>query len=261
MQSCQNRPAEFARCPRCPPGACQRRLLPLPVFVTWIFRCFLVQAVNFILYGVCKLVNKAPLKRVTPHGVGRCPQGRGDRSVRGGPPLGGGGIRPRSATSSVVMSKPSGGIRSLPSLSAWGLPTPVVALAGIGNVIFRCFLVQAGDFYFYGVCKFVFLGSPLGHPKGVPCAELSPQVTEGLPATAINRFHKELRFFFSLLKRKKEAKKEKSSRFTCVTRSNITRRLHKKLPSQILTNKNPPAGHTGGCRRRNTTLFTVEIGA
>ena len=47
------------------------------------------------------------------------------------------------------MSKPSGGIRSLPSLSAWGLPTPIVALAGIGNVIFRCFLVQAGDFYFY----------------------------------------------------------------------------------------------------------------
>ena len=29
--------------------------------------------------------NKPPLKRVTPHGVGRCPQGRGDRSVRGEP--------------------------------------------------------------------------------------------------------------------------------------------------------------------------------
>ena len=29
--------------------------------------------------------NEPPLKRVTPHGVGRCPQGRGDRSVRGGP--------------------------------------------------------------------------------------------------------------------------------------------------------------------------------
>ena len=63
--------------------------------------------------------------------------------------------------------------------------------------------MQVGDFISYGVCKFVFLGSPLG--------ELSPQVTEGLPATAINRFHKELRFFFSLLKRKKEAKKEKNS--------------------------------------------------
>ena len=29
---------------------------------------------------------------VTPHGVGRCPQGRGDRSVRGEPPIGGGGV-------------------------------------------------------------------------------------------------------------------------------------------------------------------------
>ena len=118
-QPCRNRPAEFARFSRCPPGACQRRLLPLPVPVMLIFKCFLVQTVNFILYGVC---------------------------------------------------------------------------------------------------KFVFLGSPLGHPKGVPCAELSPQVTEGFPATAANRFHKELRFFFSLLKRKKEAKKEKSSRFTCTVR-------------------------------------------
>ena len=158
VQPCRNRPAEFARCTRCPPGVCQRRLLPLPV--------------------------------------------------------------------SVVL-------------------------------IFRRFLVQAGDFYFYGVCKFAFLGSPLGHPKGVPCAELSPQVTEGLPATAANRFHKELRFFFSLLKRKKEAKKEKSSRFTCTVRF----QYHPKIIQEILTNKNPPAGHTGGCRRRNITLFTVEIGA
>nr|DAR24609.1 MAG TPA: hypothetical protein [Caudoviricetes sp.] len=42
VQSCRNRPAEIARCPRCPPVACQRRLLPLPVFVMLIFRCFLV---------------------------------------------------------------------------------------------------------------------------------------------------------------------------------------------------------------------------
>ena len=33
-------------------------------------------------------------------------------------------------------------------------------------------------------------------------------MTEGLPATTASRFHKELHFFFSLLKRKKEAKKE-----------------------------------------------------
>ena len=55
VQPCRNRPAEFARCPRCPPGACQRRLLPLPVLVMLIFRCFLVQVGDFILYGVCKL--------------------------------------------------------------------------------------------------------------------------------------------------------------------------------------------------------------
>jgi len=83
-------------------------------------------------------------------------------------------------------------------------------------LIFKRFPVKTGNFISYGVCKFAFLGSPLG--------ELSPQVTEGFPATAANRFHKELRFFFSLLKRKKEAKKEKSSRFTCTTRQCTTRR-------------------------------------
>ena len=55
VQPCRNRPAEFARCPRCPPGACQRRLLPLPVFVTLIFRCFLVQVVNFIFTAFASL--------------------------------------------------------------------------------------------------------------------------------------------------------------------------------------------------------------
>ena len=98
--------------------------------------------------------------------------------------------------------------------------------------------MRAGSFILYGVCKLVLLGSPLGHPKGVPCAELSPQVTEGLSATASRRFHKELRFFFSLLKRKKEAKKEKSSRSTCTVRF----QYHPKIIQEILTNKTPPEG-------------------
>ena len=135
VQSCQNRPAEFARCTRCPPGACQRRLLPFPISVM---------------------------------------------------------------------------------------------------LIFKCFLVQVGDFISYGVCKFICLSSFM-----------------------YNRFHKELRFFFSLLKRKKEAKKEKNSRSTCTVRF----QYHPKIIQEIFTNKIPPAGHTGGCRRRNTTLFTLEIGA
>ena len=41
------------------------------------------------------------------------------------------------------------------SLSAWGLPTPVVALACIGSVDIQAFSSAGGDFYFYGVCKFV----------------------------------------------------------------------------------------------------------
>ena len=55
--------------------------------------------------------------------------------------------------------------------------------------------MQVVKFYFYGICKLICLLSFM-----------------------YNRFHKELRFFFSLLKRKKEAKKEKSSRCTCTVR-------------------------------------------
>ena len=51
----------------------------------------------------------------------------------------GGGVHPRSITSRAAMSKPSGGIRSFPSLSACGLPTPIVALACIGNVDIQVF--------------------------------------------------------------------------------------------------------------------------
>ena len=53
--------------------------------------------------------------------------------------LGGGGFFRKVISSRAVASKPSGGIRSLPSLSAWGLPTPIVALACIGNVDIQVF--------------------------------------------------------------------------------------------------------------------------
>ena len=63
-----------------------------------------------------------------------------------------------------------------------------------------------------------------------------------------------LLFFFT--EKKKEAKKEKSSHSTCTVRF----KHHPKITQEILTNKTPPEGHTGGCRRRNITLFTLEIG-
>ena len=46
------------------------------------------------------------------------------------------------------MSKPSGGVRSLHSLSALGLPTPVVVLACIGNVDIQVFFGAGGQLLF-----------------------------------------------------------------------------------------------------------------
>ena len=60
----------------------------------------------------------------------------------------GGGVHPRSILSRAAMSKLSGGIRSLLSLSAWGLPTPGVALACIGNVDIQAFSYAGGRLYF-----------------------------------------------------------------------------------------------------------------
>ena len=69
----------------------------------------------------------------SPRG-GEMPAGqRGPLSTRGTSEAGG-GVHLQSVTSSAAVSKPSGGVRSLHSLSACGLPTPVVVLACIGNV-------------------------------------------------------------------------------------------------------------------------------
>ena len=148
------------------------------------------------------------------------------------------------------------------SLSAWGLPTPVVALACTCSVDIQVFfLCKWGNFISYGVCKLVLLGSPLGHPKGVPCAELSPQVTEGLLSTAANRFHKELRFFFSLLKRKKEAKKEKSSRFTCSTRFKYHPKITKEtFLHRFLSTKIPRRGEQAAAAAVTLPFSQLKLG-
>ena len=155
------------------------------------------------------------LKRVTPHGVGRCPQGRGDRSVRGGPAkLVEGFFREVHLLVQPCRNRPAEFAR-YPRCPPGACQRRLLPLPVSVMLIFRCFLVQVGDFISYGVCKFICLSSFM-----------------------YNRFHKELRFFFSLLKRKKEAKKEKSSRFTCTVRF----QYHPKIIQEILTNKNPPEG-------------------
>ena len=65
----------------------------------------------------------------------------------------------------------------------------------------------------------------------------------------------------SLLKRKKEAKKEKSSRSICTVRF----QYHPKIIQETVTidshQQKSPGGANRRLVRRNTTLFTVEIGA
>ena len=128
VQPCRNRPAEFARSSL---SACG---LPTPVVALACIGNVDIQ----VLFGAgCQLYFIRRLQVFASLEKG------------GGPPLGGGGSRPRSATSSAAMSKPSGGIRSLPSLSAWGLPTPVVAFACSCNVVFlRCYSCRRVTFIF-----------------------------------------------------------------------------------------------------------------
>ncbi|MDY4019131.1 MAG: hypothetical protein SOY50_09910, partial [Ruminococcus callidus] len=62
-----------------------------------------------------------------------------------------------------------------------------------------------------------------------------------LPCNSLQQptdFTKSYASFFSLLKRKKEAKKEKSSRYTCTT----LQTHQTKITQEIFINKNPPAG-------------------
>ena len=70
------------------------------------------------------------------------------------------------ATSSAVMSKPSGGIRSLHSLSAWGLPTPVVAFSCIGNVDIQVFSGADSQLYFVRRLQVCISRLPFRAPEG-----------------------------------------------------------------------------------------------
>ena len=117
----------------------------------------------------------------------------------------GGGVHPRSITSRAAMSKPSGGIRSLLSLSACGLPTPIVALACIGNVDIQVFSCADGEPYFLRRFASLHIASP--ERGGVsPCIiryssqPVSQRVT--------------LLFFFT--EKKKRSKKKKRVRISLV---------------------------------------------
>ena len=122
----------------------------------------------------------------------------------------GGGVHPRSILSRAAMSKPSGGIART-SLSACGLPTPVVALACIGNVDIQVFSCADGEPYF--LRRFASLHIATPERGGVsPCIiryssqPVSQRVT--------------LLFFFT--EKKKRSKKRKEFAYPCTVRQCFT---------------------------------------
>ncbi|MEE0505035.1 MAG: hypothetical protein ACLS4X_08490 [Ruminococcus callidus] len=107
--------------------------------------------------------------------------------------------------SSAAMSKPSGGIRSFLSLSAWGLPTPIVALACIGNVDIQVFSGAGGRLLFLRRLQvYLFI---IFHVQ---------PISQGVT----------LLFFFT--EKKKRSKKRKELAYPCTVRQCFTRRLHRE---------------------------------
>ena len=123
---------------------------------------------------------------------------------------------------------PSGGIART-SLSALGLQTPLFALSCMYNVGILNICFEYSYCFLYGVCcacfSFAFL------------CKIS---------------HKEFLFFFSLLKRKKEAKKRKALACPCPVRQCITRPAVWSFGD--IQQKSPGGVIGGGCRR-NTALL------
>ena len=131
------------------------------------------------------------------------------------------------------MSKPSGGIRSLPSLSAWGLPTPVVALACIGNVDIRLFFL----------CKWVTLFHTTFASLSVYRLSCTTDFTRSYAS-----------FFLYWKEKKKQKKKRTRLPLYCMAM------YHTKIIQEIFTNKNPPAGRTGGLSAVTLPFLQLKLG-
>ena len=204
MQPCRNRPAEFARSSL---SACG---LPTPIVA--------LACIGNVDIQVFSCADGKPyfLRRFASLHIASPERG-------GGPPLGGGGVPPQSVTSSAAMSKPSGGIRSLLSLSACGLPTPIVALACIGNVDIQVFSCADGKPYFLRRFASLHIASPeRGGEPPLGGGGVSPCIIRYSNQPISQRVT--LLFFFT--EKKKRSKKRKEFAYPCIMRQRITRRLH-----------------------------------
>ena len=121
------------------------------------------------------------------------------------------------------MSKPSGGIRSLPSLSAWGLPTPVVALACSCNVVFlRCYLCRRVTFILRRLQVYLFI---IFHVQ---------LISQGVT----------LLFFFTEKKKRSKKRKEFAFHLYCkipISPEDYTRNCHNRFSSTKLPRRGEQA--------------------
>ncbi|WP_455522892.1 hypothetical protein [Ruminococcus sp.] len=122
------------------------------------------------------------------------------------------------------------------------MPTPIVAFACIGSVDIRVFSGAGGQLYLIRRLQaYLFI------------------------IFRVQTISQGVTLLFSLLKRKKEAKKEKQKKKRVRLPLHYAVMYHTKITQETVTinshQQKSPGGVTGGCCRRNTTLFTVEIGA
>ena len=190
-----------------------------------IFRCFPVQTVNLIFYGVLQA---------------------------------GGGVHPRSITSSVAMSKPSGGIRSLHSLSACGLPTPIVALACIGNVDIQVFSYADGEPYFLRRFASLHIASPeRGGEPPLGGGGVSPCIIRYSSQPVSQRVT--LLFFFT--EKKKRSKKRKELAFHLYyTAMHHTKITQETVPHRFSSTKLPRRGEQAAAAAVTLPFSQLKLG-
>ena len=123
---------------------------------------------------------------------------------------------------SAVMSKPSGGIART-SLSAWGLPTPIVALACIGNVDIQVLSGVGGRLYFIRRLQvYLFIVFRV------------QMISQGVT----------LLFFFAE-KKKRSKKRKEFALHLCYTAKH-----HPKIPQETVTIDSHQQNSPGGAYRR-----------
>ena len=136
------------------------------------------------------------------------------------------------------MSKPPGGIRSLLSLSAWDLPTPVVALACIGNVDIQVLSFAGGRLYFIRRLQvYLFI---IFHVQ---------PISQGVT----------LLFFFA--EKKKRSKKRKEFAFhLCYTATHHPKIIQETFPHRFSSTKLPRRGIQAAAAAVTLPFLHLKLG-